>query len=86
MLALGTAMLTEYICAAMKQATYDKLEDGTYYGEIPGLQGLYANEPTLEACRTELQSSLEDWIVFGLANGLAIPPIDGIELTTTKVA
>src|SRR5918994_5598449 len=64
-LAPGTAMLTEYIRAAMQRATYDKLEDGTYYGEVPGLQGLYANEPTLEACRTELQSSLEDCIVFG---------------------
>lgn len=36
-------MLTEYIHAAMRRATYEILSDGTFYGEIPGLQGVYAN-------------------------------------------
>jgi predicted RNase H-like HicB family nuclease len=79
-------MLTEYIRAAMRRATYEKFDDGTYYGEIPGIQGVYANEATLEGCRDELQSALEDWLVFSLANNLSIPSIDGIELVTTKVA
>lgn len=79
-------MLTEYIQAAMRRASYEKLEDGSYYGEIPGLQGVYADEPTLEACRAELQSALEDWIVFGLVNGFPIPPLDGVDLTVTRVA
>ncbi len=34
----------------------------------PRRQGVYANEPGLEACREELQSALEDWTLFGLAN------------------
>lgn len=34
----------------------------------------------------ELQSALEDWIVFGLVNGYPIPPIDEITITTTQVA
>lgn len=79
-------MLTQYIDAAMQRAEYEKLEDGTYYGEIPGLQGVYANAPKLEACRVELQSALEDWIVFGLANGFPIPPIEGIDLSSARVA
>jgi predicted RNase H-like HicB family nuclease len=79
-------MLTDYIAAAMRRATYDKFEDSTFYGEIPGIQGVYANEPTLEGCRDELQSALEDWLIFSLANGLPIPPIDGIELIIAKVA
>lgn len=28
-------MLTRYIQAAMRQATYELLKDGTFYGEIP---------------------------------------------------
>ena len=28
-------MLTQYIQAAMHRATYELLEDGTFYGEIP---------------------------------------------------
>ncbi len=28
-------MLTKYITAAMRRATYEILSDGTFYGEIP---------------------------------------------------
>lgn len=75
-------MLTAYIRAAMSRATYELLENGEgYYGEIPGLQGVWANEDTLEVCRNELQSALEDWIWLGLRLGHIIPPLDGIDLS-----
>ena len=67
-------MLTDHIRAAMHRATYEKLEDGSYYGEIPRLEDVWANAQTLEACREELQSALEDWIMFSLTNGFPIPP------------
>jgi predicted RNase H-like HicB family nuclease len=74
-------MLTEYIQAAMRRATYEILpEDKTYYGEIPGLQGVWANADTLEACRDELQDALEDWMLYRLSRGLRPPVVDGIEL------
>jgi predicted RNase H-like HicB family nuclease len=58
-------MLTEYIEAALKKAHYEILsDDGSYYGEIPGFQGVYANTATLEACRKELREVLEDWIMI----------------------
>ena len=79
-------MLTHYIRAAMQRATYEKLGDETYYGEIPSLQGLYANAPTLEDCREELQSALEDWLVFSLTNGFPVPSIGGVDLNATRVA
>jgi len=40
-------MLTKYIQAAMRRATYEILEDSTYYGEIEGFEGVYANHETL---------------------------------------
>ena len=73
-------MLTTYIHAAMRQATYELLEDGSFYGEIPGFQGVYANADNLEDCRTELQEVLEGWIVLGLKLGHPLPTIDGIHL------
>ena len=79
-------MLTDYIRAAMHHATYEKLDDNTFYGEIPGLDGLYANGPTLEACRDELESALEDWILFGLTNDFPVPAVDGIDLTAAKIS
>lgn len=73
-------MFTQYITAAMNQATYKILEDGTYYGEIPALQGVWANEPTLEGCRTQLQEVLEEWILLGLHLHHTMPIVDGIDL------
>ena len=80
-------MLTKYIQAAMRHAEYEIIEDdGTYYGRIPGFQGVWANESTLEACREELQSALEDWLLFSLVNGFPVPVVDGIELSVERVA
>ncbi len=58
-------MLTQYIAAAMRKAKYEILaEDGTYYGAIPGFEGVWANTPSLEACREELAEVLEEWVLF----------------------
>ncbi len=78
-------MLTEYIRAAMHRAKYEILpDDGTFYGEIPGFQGVYANAATLEDCREQLQEVLKGWIVLGLRLGHALPVVDGIELTVEQ--
>ena len=73
-------MLTQYIAVAMKQATYELLEDNTYYGEIPACEGVWSNQATLEECREELQSALEGWIILGLQLGHFLPILDGIDL------
>ncbi|HEY9648345.1 MAG TPA: type II toxin-antitoxin system HicB family antitoxin [Chroococcidiopsis sp.] len=73
-------MLTEYINAAMEQAEYKLLEDGTYFGEIPPCPGVWGNASTLKACMTELQEVLEEWILLGLKQGQALPEINGINL------
>lgn len=73
-------MLTSYITAAMRRAQYKILEDGSYYGEIPDFPGVAANEKTLESCREELQSVLEDWIVLGIKLGHSLPVVDGLRL------
>jgi hypothetical protein len=50
-------MLTEYIEAAMAHAQYEVIEDGTVYGEIPGLQGVWGNAATHAACVDELRDA-----------------------------
>ena len=78
-------MLTEYISAAMRIAVYELLpEDGLYYGEISGLQGVWANAESLDQCRTELQEVLEDWLLLGIRQGHDIPSISGISLTPAQ--
>jgi predicted RNase H-like HicB family nuclease len=68
-------MLTAYITAAMARARYRIIDDKTYFGEIPGLAGVWANAKTLELCRAELQEVLEDWLVVKLRDGDSIPRI-----------
>jgi predicted RNase H-like HicB family nuclease len=78
-------MLTRYNQAAMKRAQYELLEDKTFYGSIPGFEGVWANEPTLEACRQELQEALEDWILLGVSLNHDLPVVDDIELKYSEV-
>jgi len=80
-------MLTEYLQAAMRRAKYEILpDDGSFYGEIPGFQGVYANDTTLESCREALQEVLEEWIFFRVSRSLDLPVVDGLELRIKKVA
>ncbi len=75
-------MLAEYIDKAMEMAVYEIMtEDKTYWGEIPGLQGVWARHQTLEGCRRELSEALSDWIALRLRLNLEIPIISGVGLS-----
>lgn len=79
-------MLVKYIQAAMRRAKYEILsEDDSFYGEIPGFDGVYANAMTLEACRDEIEEVLEEWLFFRIARQLAIPSVDGLSLHVREV-
>ncbi len=74
-------MIREYIDAAMHRAKYEILEeDSSFYGEIPECQGVWANAKTLEECREELASVLEDWLLVGISLHHMLPVIDGIDI------
>ena len=70
----------------MGQARYEILsDDGTFYGEIPGFEGVYANSLKLEDCRDELEEVLEEWILFRISRNLPLPVVEGMELTIKEV-
>jgi predicted RNase H-like HicB family nuclease len=79
-------MLLAYIQAAMERGKYQILpDDEGFYGEIPELRGVWANAPTLEACRRELQEVVESWIVIKLRHGDAdFPVFEGIDLNPER--
>jgi predicted RNase H-like HicB family nuclease len=81
-------MLTRYIQSAMHHATYELLDDGTFYGEIPACKGVWSNADSLETCREELQESLEEWIVLGLRLGHKLPVVGNVDvnLSSAEVA
>lgn len=71
-------MFFEFIAKQLKKAHYKPLKDQTYFGEIPGFDGVWANGKTLEECRTELAEVLEEWCFLKIRNGENIP---GLEFT-----
>lgn len=75
-----TFPLTAYIEAGLELASYDKLEDGSFAGEIKKLPGVIAFGATLRECENELRSTLEDWILVGLRLGHKLPRLAGIDL------
>jgi predicted RNase H-like HicB family nuclease len=77
-------MLTQYIAIAMKKATYELLEDRTFYGEIPECEGVWGNGNTLEACREDLQDALEGWLILGFRLGHSFPILEGINLNLVQ--
>ena len=79
-------MIREYISRALHRATYEKLEDGTFVGEVPGLQGVLAHSSRLEDCREQLSEVIEEWVLVRVSRGLAIPAIDGVTVAVTDEA
>ena len=80
-------MLMKYIRSALHHAKYEILDDdGSFYGEIPACNGVYANATNLEECREQLEEVLEEWILFRVYKNLPLPVVDGIELTINEVA
>ncbi len=74
-------MLASYLEKAMELAVYEIIEDERiYWGEIPGLQGVWARHATLVGCQRELREALSDWVALRLRLGLSIPVIGGIDL------
>jgi predicted RNase H-like HicB family nuclease len=73
-------MLTRYIQEAMKRARYKTMPDGSCFGSISGLAGVWANERTPEECGAVLQEVLEEWLVLKIRDNDPIPRIGRVSL------
>lgn len=73
-------MITQYIKAAMREAHYELMENGRFFGSIPSCRGCWGEAATLEECREELESTLEDWLLLGVQLGHRLPVISGLDL------
>jgi len=73
-------VLSEYVEQALAEASYAKLEDGTYAGHIPAWEGVVGFGGSPRECEAELQSTLEDWILLVLRLAHPLPVLAGIDL------
>ena len=80
-------MIRQYISAAMAKAKYKIFkEDGTFYGEIPGFQGVYSFGDTFEECRTVLEEVLEEWMLLSFWCNVDVPVVDGMDINVRATA
>jgi len=79
-------MIVEYIQAAMEKARYKQLEDGTWFAEIPGFEGVWANGKSVEQCRNELMDVLDEWLVLKIRDKDPVPVIREMDLNIKKAA
>jgi predicted RNase H-like HicB family nuclease len=56
-----------------------------YFGEIPGFQGVWASEASLEGCRRVLQEVLEEWLLLKLRDDEEVPELEGITLSPKAI-
>jgi predicted RNase H-like HicB family nuclease len=76
----------EYCQKALRKAQYRELEDGTWFAEIPGFTGVWANGESVEGCRIELIDVLGEWLILKLRDRDPIPQVEGVRLEIRKVA
>ena len=79
-------MLFEYTQKALEKAVYKRLDDGTWFAEIPGFEGVWADGNTVEQCRTELLEVLEEWLILKLRDKDPIPEVEGVGLKIKEMA
>lgn len=73
---MNSAMINDYIAQALSHARYEVIEDEEpYYGEVPGLAGVYATGRSLEECRENLKNVIEGWILARREHNLDVPSI-----------
>lgn len=78
-------VFTDYIHHAMKRGDLIDLEDGGVAGQIPEFPGVLAFGKDRDACRHQLQASLEVWLLIALKLGHSIPIVRGINLNQEPV-
>jgi predicted RNase H-like HicB family nuclease len=53
-----------YVHGAIKIATFDKMEDGSYFSEIPGFPGVWASGESLKDALVTLEEVLREWLLL----------------------
>jgi predicted RNase H-like HicB family nuclease len=76
-------VIRKYVERGLRKARYDKLENGTFVAEVPGLRGVVATARSLEKCRVQLAEIIEEWVLVRVARGMRVPTLGGITVRVT---
>jgi predicted RNase H-like HicB family nuclease len=75
------ALVEQYCNSALKPAILRELDNRTWFADIPGFHGVWANENTPVDCVTVLREALQDWLLLKIEHeDRDIPIVDDIDL------
>ncbi len=77
--------LLQYTETALREAEYERDEDGIIIAEVRGASGFYAQGGTFEEARENLRDVIEGNVILALQLGLPIPPISGVAIEERDV-
>ncbi|MGI8553041.1 MAG: type II toxin-antitoxin system HicB family antitoxin [Dehalococcoidia bacterium] len=80
----AVSIIEDYALAALKQAVFERLEDGTIAAILPDCAGIIAFGATPQACVSELLSRIEDWATAWLDEGQPLPVYENIDLNLER--
>jgi predicted RNase H-like HicB family nuclease len=82
----GMGLLTDYISAALKLASYRPGEGGFLEVTVPGIAGLMVRGRSFEECRERLQIELELWLTKTLLAHEPLPEMAGVGTKLQEMA
>ena len=77
--------LSRYVQAALKQAEYERDEDGVIIATVHEASGFFAQGETYEEARSNLEEVIEGNILLALQLGWDVPPIPGVDIEEQDV-
>ena len=77
--------LSRYVEAALRQAEYERDENGVIVAYVPGASGFFAQGDTFEEARENLRDVIEGNVLLALQLGLNIPEIAGVTVEEQNV-
>ena len=72
-------LLDDYIAAALKTATYEKIDNGKVYAEVRDFPGAWADGKTRDDATKALRQVLKGWIELQLERGQQLPRSKGVQ-------
>jgi predicted RNase H-like HicB family nuclease len=74
---LPEQLIQRYLREALKATDVKRLDDGHFFAEIPGFDGVWASAEDLGECGNQLRDALLDWIVLKIEHDHRDLPVVG---------
>jgi predicted RNase H-like HicB family nuclease len=78
---LPTQLIDRYVRSVVRRAEVKQYPDGSWFAEIPGFPGVWANDPSQDETLVDLEETLREWVLLKIQDGdRDLRVVDSIDL------